>query len=164
MFGLSKPYFLGVDFGTSSIKIVELTLKKGKPYLLNFGQVDLSKLEKGELSSPQSSYDQEIVLYLQALLKRFRPKSDSASVAMPAFIGLISLIELPQMEEKELEEAIQFEAHKYIPSPLQAIALSWDVVGAKPAQDGREGRMEVLLVAALKKEVERIRGYTEDVG
>ncbi|MEK7550143.1 MAG: pilus assembly protein PilM, partial [Patescibacteria group bacterium] len=163
MLGLTKPYFLGVDFGTSSIKAVELTLKQGKPYLSNFGQVDLTALEKGELFSQNSSYDQELVLYLRALLSRLKPKSGSASVAMPAFIGLISLIEFPEMEEKELEEAIQFEAHKYIPSPLQDIALSWDVVGIQPAVPGNSARMEVLLVAALKKEVERYRGYVEAV-
>jgi type IV pilus assembly protein PilM len=87
-----------------------------------------------------------------------KPKGHSAYVAMPAFIGLISLIEFPLMEESELQEAIRFEAHKYIPSSLDEVALSWEVVGVHDTPpDG--GKMEILLVAALNKEVSRYEQY-----
>lgn len=39
MFGINKPYFLGIDFGTSYIKAVELTLQKGLPVLVNYGYI-----------------------------------------------------------------------------------------------------------------------------
>ncbi len=35
------------------------------------------------------------------------------------------LIELPVMSETELAEAIQFEAHRFIPSSLDDVSLSW---------------------------------------
>ncbi len=159
MFGFGKPYFLGIDFGTSLIKAVELTMEDGKPVLVNYGQVDLSALEKRGASPSDRSYDEEVVLYLRALLERFHPKSRGAYIAMPAFIGLISLIEFPEMAESELQEAIRFEAHKYVPSSLDEVALSWDVIGTRPPRNDGKPKMEVLLVAALNKEVERYEGY-----
>jgi type IV pilus assembly protein PilM len=161
-FGKKKPYFLGIDFGTSLIKAVELTLIEGKPTLSNYGQVDLARLEKGILSEG-NAYDDEVVLYLRALFDRFHPESQSAYVAMPAFIGLISLIELPEMNEDELKEAVRLEAHKYIPSPLEEVALSWEVVGVHEGPEGQK-KMEVLLVAALNKEVDRYKKFISDVG
>lgn len=160
LFGQKKHHFLGIDFGTSLIKIVELTVENGELRLSNFGQADLALLEAGKLTKG-TDHDQEVLLYLSALLARFDPKSDSAYVAMPAFIGLISLIELPEMSEEELKEAIRFEAHKYIPSPLEEIALSFEVTDVIEGEN-KQKKMEILLVAALKKEVERYRKLVSD--
>lgn len=161
-FGFGKPHFLGIDFGTASIKAVELSVKNDRPILINYGQVSLADLEKG--TPPEGrSYDEEVVLHLKLLLERMKPKSHSAYVAMPAFIGLISLIEIPLMEESELQEAVRFEAHKYVPSSLDEVALSWEVIGTHTAADGTE-KMEVLLVAALNKEVSRYEHHIASVG
>jgi len=156
-FGFGKPHFLGIDFGTASIKAVELTVENNRPILVNYGQVSLADLENG--TPPQGrSYEEEIVLHLKTLLERMKPESRSAYVAMPAFIGLISLIELPVMEEAELQEAVRFEAHKYIPSSLDEVALSWEVIGTHTVP-GEGEKLEVLLVAALNKEVARYEHY-----
>ncbi len=161
-FGSQKSHFLGIDFGTSLIKAVELTVENGTPRLVNYGQVDLTSLEKGKIPA-EHTYDGEVSLYLRALLERFHPKSKSAYVAIPSFTGLFSLIELPEMKEEELEQAVRFEAHKYIPSALEDVVLSWEIVGNQPAteEDGA-GKLEILLVAALTKEVERYRQYLVD--
>ncbi len=168
MFGGSNKTYLGVDFGTSSIKVVELGVDKHEPVLLNYGEVSLSLLETAR-SGDQGNYDAQITIFLRALLDRVKPTTKEVYVAMPAFIGLIALVEFPKMSEAELQEAIQFEAHKYIPSPLEDIALSWEVVG-EHADTSTEGearnssKLEVLLVAALNKEVERYESYIRAVG
>jgi type IV pilus assembly protein PilM len=65
------------------------------------------------------------------------------------------------MEAGDLEKAIQFEAHKYIPAPLEDVAFSWEVIseGKKPEETVEKKTMEVLLVAALKKEVAKYEHY-----
>ena len=162
-FGIKKPYFLGIDFGTSLVKAVELTLEEGKPKLVTYGEVDLARLEKGIVTG-QNSFDDELVLYLRALMDRLQSKGEGVYAAMPAFTGLISLIELPEMSEDDLKEAIQFEAHKYIPSSLDDVALSWEKVGSYQPEEGGPAKMEILLVAALNKEVVRYRKYMERAG
>lgn len=168
MFGNTQKTYLGVDFGTSSIKIVELGAENKEPILLNYGEISLSVLEAMR-SSDQGNYDAQITIFLRALLDRMQSKTKEVYVAMPAFIGLIALVEFPQMSESELKDAIQFEAHKYIPSPLEEVALSWEVVGEheEVTQDNSEKKLkklEVLLVAALNKEVERYESYVQAVG
>lgn len=161
-FGFGKPHFLGIDFGTASIKVVELSVDDGRPVLENYGQISLADLENGTPANGRS-YDEEIVVHLQELMKHMKPKSQMAHVAMPAFIGLISLVEFPAMEESELQEAVRFEAHKYIPSSLDDVALSWEVIG-RSSVPGSGEKMEVLLVAALNKEVARYERYIGEVG
>ena len=167
MFGITRKTYLGVDFGTSSIKVVELGVEKKEPVLLNYGEINLSLLESIR-GGDQGDYDAQITIFLRALLEKVGSQAKEVYVAMPAFIGLVALVEFPQMNEKELESAIQFESHKYIPSPLHEVALSWEVVGERVviAEDsGNEiKKLEVLLVAALNKEVERYESYIRSVG
>lgn len=157
MFSFQKPYFLGVDFGTSYIKAVELTVKGGAPVLVNYGSAEMTFTE-GENARPADRASEKLVQqHLQALLEKFRPKASSASFALPGFSGLITLIELPDMEEKELEQAVRFEAQKYVPAPLAEVAFSWEVAGR--LERGGKRVAEVLLVAALKKEVAKYEQY-----
>jgi type IV pilus assembly protein PilM len=66
------------------------------------------------------------------------------------------------MPQEELAKAIQFEAHKYIPSSLDEIAMSWEIIEHIEAPktlsenigSGGGKRIKVLLVAAPKKEIE----------
>lgn len=167
MFGINKPTFLGIDFGTSSIKAVELRIEKDQILLENYAEINLNEVDK-ESAQNIGSYDARVTTHLRALLERLQPKTKEVYVAMPAFIGLVALVEFPKMSEKELEDAIQFEAHKYIPSPLEEVALSWEIVGetVPTNPDGtpaEPGKVEVLLVAALNKEVERYESYIQSI-
>lgn len=160
MFGFGGATHLGVDFGTSSIKAVVLGVKNKRPTLVNYGEVMLDTLGQNEIRS-QGNYDALVTVYLRSLLDQMKVKTNRAYVAMPSFIGLITMVEFPEMSERELGEAIRFEAHKYIPSPLEEVALSWEIVGERERDGGK--RIEVLLVAALNKEVERYESYVKSV-
>jgi type IV pilus assembly protein PilM len=76
---------------------------------------------------------------------------------------LISLVDFPEMSEHELQEAVQYEAKRFIPAKLEDIALSWDIIGVTEDANGVT-HQEVLVVAALKNEVLRYRSYTEKSG
>ena len=162
MFGIGKkPYFLGIDFGTSAIKAVELTIKNDLPVLLNYGSIDMSVLENPGKMFRVPSPEKTVQDHLSALFSALHPVSKGVSIALPGFSGLITLIEMPLMKSEELEKAIQFEAHKYIPSPLEEVAFSWEVVSGNAVESGGDDRktMEVLLVAALRKEVAKYERY-----
>ncbi|MBP7811437.1 MAG: type IV pilus assembly protein PilM [Candidatus Moranbacteria bacterium] len=155
-----NPRFLGIDFGTAALKVVEFELVDGKPVLVNYGVADLSHLEE-EIKSATYTYDEAVNLYLHALLVKMQPKTNKAYVAMPAYTGLIALVEFPELDNAQMNEAVRFEAHKYVPTPsLDDVALSWEIVGSRKGSEG-DVVMDVLLVAALKKEVERYRSYIQ---
>lgn len=172
-FKTKKNHFVGIDFGTSSIKVVELSYADQKTSLENYGFVDLNLSNRNNTRT--SSFEQTLNDSLKKLLTRMNIKSASSFVSIPGFSGLITIIDLPDMPEDELSKAIQFEAHKYIPSALDEIALSWEVIeknkdGEKDKEDGNiisklrlrndpsfkaSEKIKVLLVAAPKKDIER---------
>ena len=158
-----KPYFLGVDFGTSYIKAVELTLRKDQPVLVNYGFVELPFTEGKNVVFPSQSSEQLIRENLTRLIDRMKPLSKAMSFALPGYSGLITLLELPDMNDKDLEQAIQFEARKYIPSPLEDVAFSWEVISRRKGEPASPRKsMEVLLVAALKREVAKYERYVSE--
>lgn len=165
MFGFGKNKFLGIDIGTSTIKIVEIKMSDNKPALSNYAWIRIGS--PGEIKT--SSFDSTLLLYLKKMLKEAKFKSKNAFISIPAFGGLITLIEFPEMTREDLDQAIRFEAHKYIPTSLDDVVLSWDIVSKKtanhlvrteapqvqPKGNGGpgEGRIQVLLVAAPKSKV-----------
>lgn len=172
MFGFlsnKKDNFIGVDFGTSSIKIIELTSKNGKPYLENYGSFDLAGIVESANGNNEpilNSYEDRMRLALKSLIEKMKIKGDVAFAAIPGFNGLVILVEFPAMKEDEIERAVEFEAHKYIPASIDEISLSWEIVKKNDADKKNEAdsSIEVLLVAAPKREVSRYGGFFADSG
>ncbi len=167
MFGFSfkNNAFLGVDIGTASIKIVELKVVEGRPTLANYAWMPLDGdiLEKG--ANSEYSYA-ALPQHIKRIIKKARIGTRDAFVSLPALGGLITLIDFPEMAEQDMEQAIKFEAHKYIPTSLDEVVISWDVVERIPskiAQDNAVDKKEkteksdailkVLLVAASRNKV-----------
>lgn len=186
MFGFGKKSFLGIDIGSSSIKIVELKISGGKPYLSNYAWMKIDDfLDGSDIMSANS--DEVLSQAIKRSIKEGGFKTNRASVSIPSFGGLITLIEFPKVSEAELEQAIRFEAHKYIPTSLDEVVFSWDVVGKssngkkvlirkeeETGESGKEGendqevgsreRMQVLLVAAPKNKVARYEQIVNKAG
>jgi type IV pilus assembly protein PilM len=173
MFGFEKNSFLGVDIGTSSIKVVELKLSGKKPVLSNYGWVILDGLE-GERDS-LSLWGKHIA----QITKEGKFKSKEAYVSVSSSGSLISLIEFPDMDRNDLEQAIKFEAHKYVPVPLDEVVLSWDVVGvvedtskkaenqageASKKETAGSKKIQVLLVAAPKIKIIKYENLINTAG
>lgn len=156
---------LGVDFGASSIKAVELFFSDSEIELRSFGEVTLHKIEDGLPQDAEHSYNEEIILRVRALFRKMKPKTDRISVSLPAYIGLVTLAEFPYLDKKELTDAVYFEAQKYVPSKLEEVLLSWDVLHAEPPSENLPGgRIQLLLIAALKKEIEKYENYIISLG
>lgn len=165
MFGLfgKKNVFLGVDFGSSAVKVVEITYRNQRPYLSNYGYAAVADAaQAGDV--------------LRAVLHEMKTSARQAYVALSGSSGLVTLITFPRMSDAELSQAILFEARKHIPIPLDDVNVSWDVVGRErpagaPAAAQQPAQLpdktDVLLVAAPRKDVEvceqRIQGSSLDL-
>ncbi len=137
---------IGIDIGTSDLKIAQISRKSGKPVLDTYGIVNLSE----HLSD--SSSDEAIAKtadVLSKLLKQARAKSKRCVISLPSSAVFTLVVELPDMVEKELAGAIRFEAKKYIPMAIEEVILSWSVVGKQ------NGKQSVLLTAVPRQIKER---------
>ena len=75
-------HFIGVDFGTSSIKAVELSYKDQKVFLENYGIVDLNFLAGSDFNKQKeigkvSSYEQNLAEGVRRLFEKMKPKAKS---------------------------------------------------------------------------------------
>lgn len=157
-----QKYFLGVDLGVTSIKAVELKMDKDRIELVNFGIAEI----EGEFGEEDVvSYEKKRVQYLAALLRRMGLHTKEMNVSVPGLSGLVSVLELPKMGQRELSEAIQFEARKCIPVDLDKVAISWDLLKQKKEEipSKRESMLNILLVAAFKKDIQKISEIVTNV-
>lgn len=174
MFGLDfgKNVFLGIDIGTSAIKIVELSISSGKPTLTNYAWMPIKSPFDSD-GRRTDNLEAIFVEYLKKIIKEAGFRSKNAYVSIPAFGGLITLIDFPEMERNDVDQAIRFEAHKYIPTSLDDVILSWDIVNdgrtengavSRDGDKGSSSKMQVLLVAASKNKVAKYENLIKSVG
>ena len=159
-----KNIFIGVDFGTSAIKVAAFLYKDQKFFLENYGIIDLDWFnnlnQKGDLKD--LPFEQKLNSALKKLLEKMQLTSGTAYISIPGFNGLITILDLIDMPDEELEKAIKFEAQKYIPGSLDEVVMSWEVIerinnNLLPEQATEKiggKKMRVLLVAAPKKDIE----------
>jgi type IV pilus assembly protein PilM len=128
---------VGIDIGSSSIKIVELEKKKGRAVLKTYGEIALGPYGGAAVGQVVNLNTERTSEALHDILKEARASTPNSGMAIPFKSSLISLIEMPALPEKQLEEAIPIEARKYIPVPISEITLDWWII---PKDDTRIDR------------------------
>lgn len=157
---ISPKGCLGIDIGTSAIKIVALSRAGARIKLENYGEISILALyekpfrtfEKSTLllSSP------EIARAIQAILGEAKIKIKTTVFSIPDFSTFFTNFELPSMSKKELPEAIRYEAPQHIPLPLSEVTIDWQVIGGKLA-DRRGTKLKILLVAVPNEVINQYR-------
>ena len=157
--------FFGLDFGTHTLKAVELSYSKGgKPQLVAFGSVPAP--EKSIESD--SSIDQaDLIKSIKSLLKESGVKSRKVVTAFPESKIFSRVIEFPPLSGQELNNAIEWESERFVPLPKDKVKISWMILeeGQKPQGENSPGKkMRIFLVAAPLDLVERYLNIMEGAG
>src|SRR6266581_1888512 len=142
---------LGLDIGSSSVKLVQLKEKKGGYALQAFGSAPLppEAIVDGALMNSTA-----IVQAVQELVQKYKVKTKEVAIGVRGHSVIIKKISLPCMSQDELDESIQWEAEQYIPFDVKDVNIDTQIL--TPAADAA-GQMDVLLVAAKK---DMINDYT----
>ncbi len=121
LFQKKERSLLGVDIGTSSVKIIELEkVKEGANAIVNYGFVEQVQQAQRGLTHAESS---SIAGYIRLILEKTHFSTKKATAALPTYSVFTSLISLPAMSDEEFESADQWEEKKIIPLPLEEIEL-----------------------------------------
>lgn len=151
----NKQLPIGLDIGSSHIKMVQLKASKNSYELSKF---DMLPIQPGLIADGAISDKKGLI---GSLLELFRKANISKGLASIGLSGQSSLIikkiSLPFMTEDELNLSIKFEAQQFIPFDLDAVVLDFHIIGK--TQDA-DNQMEVLLVAVNK---DILSDYTEVV-
>jgi type IV pilus assembly protein PilM len=136
---------VGVDIGSSAIKVAEIKEKRGGARaLVRFGYHPLPSdtIVDGHIINSGA-----VIEGLQKLFHKVRRRDVALRVSGHSVI--IKKITMPQMTHAELQEQIAWEAEQHIPFDLAEVQIDWQVLNQRPEQ----GQMDVLLVAAKKEEI-----------
>jgi len=144
MFLSAKKDLVGIDIGSSAIKLVQLKESKGVYKLQTFGVKPLP----GEAIVDNAIMDStSVVEAISELISESKLKVKNVATSISGHSVIIRKISLPTMPEDELEKSIQYEAEQYIPFEINEVFLDFQILGADPEDPSQ---MKVLLVAAKK--------------
>lgn len=141
------PDHVGIDFGTHTVKAVELKNISSKPELANLG-VQLTP--KGVINSEERQDQKKLAEALKILYTNSKIKNVNVVMALPEFSVFTRFLEFPGVKQEELKQAVQYEAKQYIPIPLEQVQMSYIIIGFNQERNAPR----VLLVAAPKKTIE----------
>lgn len=164
---------VAIDFGISSVKVVQLRKEKGRAVLETYGE--LATGPYGDLSIGQA-INLPIEKMMDLLHDLFREANITAKVgamAIPSRSSLIVSVDIPAIEESKLSDVIPIEARKYVPVPISEVVLDWWVMpnnsnedsdDSKSSAEGKEpassyGKKIQVLIASIHKDT--IRLYQE---
>ena len=121
---------VGIDIGSSAIKVVEIKKKGGKAMLETYGSISLGPYaEGGEAGRVTNLTRDKIIEALKEVLKQAGVSSPSSALSIPVQSSLIFTIELPlQVKESEMTSIVSTEARKYIPVPITEVSLDYFVL------------------------------------
>ncbi len=160
MFGLftKKKDLVGIDIGTSSVKLVQLWQSKDGYHLQNIGIVPLPP----EAIVDNSLMDTAAVVdAVKNLIVSLGIKAKDVACSISGNAVIIRKIPVPSMTNEELEEQIAWEAEQYIPFDIKDVHLDFHVLGPD-AMD--QGKMQVLLVASKKDIINDYTAVFADAG
>lgn len=124
----SSSSYLGVDIGTSSIKLVELKEHNGKVVLVTYGY-------SSRVANDYTNVNKLNIKQTSEIIEEVADKAEVTSTrnviaSLPTFTVFSSIIHLAgRLSKKDLDSAVQWEAKKVIPLPLSDIVLDWQLLG-----------------------------------
>jgi type IV pilus assembly protein PilM len=152
------PDHVGIDFGTHSVKAVELKdISTQNPKLINFGS---QTTPKGVINSEEKKDQKELADVLKKLYSDSNIKNKSIVVALPEFSVFTRFLEFPGVKKEELKDAVFYEAKQYIPVPIEEVRMSYIPIGFNEAKNAPR----VLLVAAPYKIIDSYIRISELAG
>lgn len=164
----SEDSAIGVDIGSSSIKIVEIKKRKGKAILETYGAIALGPYADLEAGRVTNLPVEKAILALQEVLKQSDVSGTTLALSIPIQSSLIFTIELPaQIEKEKIASIVPIEARKYIPVPITEVSIDYFIIPKKEASfeeisaadipKKEEEKMKVLVVTTQNDAVARYR-------
>lgn len=149
---------IGLDIGSSYLKVVQLKEKRARYELETFDLLPLAP----ELIVEGSIIDSlRLIESIKELIKKAKVKAKNAAIGISGHAAvIIRRISVSEMTEEELEESKYFEAEQYVPFDVEECSIDFQILG--PSEEA--GQMEVLLVAVKKDIINEYTAVVKEAG
>ena len=151
-FGSSNSNLVGVDIGSSAIKLVDLKYLGTKGYELL--SLVMQPLPHGSIVEGGVRSESEVVDAIQCSFQAARTRKRKIATSLPGSSVIIKRVTLPARDEQELARGIRWEAEYSIPFDMSDVHVDYQVLN----EDAKGKGVEAILVAAKRDKIaERIR-------
>lgn len=151
---------LGIDIGTSSIKVVEISKRGKEKKLENYGEIKIKDIYPDFKESIITARSEEIASFLRVVLEEAGTKSKSAIISIPDYSSFFTTFTLPAMNKDEISEAVKFEAPIHIPLPLSKVSLDWQIIN----KGSKDEPIKILAVAVPNEIVDKYKEVVSLIG
>lgn len=135
--------FIGLDIGTSTVKVVELVNRGRRVELTAYAHVNLP--DALSLPAMRQSFPLEpMVDIISRLLESAQTSADAAVMSLPGSEVFSTTLTQPDIPDKELVKTVRFAARDLIPTDLDEVVLAW----SKPGDDRHHIPLPVKVAAA----------------
>ncbi len=157
LFSSKSEVVIGIDIGTHSIKLVELTGSYANPRLVAWG---IAPLPAGAFSENTIANADLIADALNSLIIKSGAKGENVAVSVSSSHAITKVLGMPaDISELEMEEQISIEALHFIPYPIDEVNIDFEVLGPSTVN---EQENDVLLVACRRSIVDDYIDLIED--
>lgn len=177
LFTKKSQSVIGIDIGSSAIKIVQISRKNGHAVLETYGELALGPYTGKGVGESVSLPEDKIIGAINDMLKEKEVNITTltSGVAIPFASSLMAVIDMPVVSEKELEGMIPIEARKYVPVPISEVSLNWYVIpkdknsepvadATMPNEEKPMPKLEVLIVALHNDTINRYKNIVSKTG
>lgn len=154
--------YVGIDIGSSSIKVIELQNRDNVLTLTTYGELELGPYDN------EKPVGESVVLPAQIerqalvdILREAAVKAQTAVFAMPLSSSFVTIMSLNAPPDEDISSRVRVEARKYIPIPIAEVTLDWAEVELKTV--GSEPARDVLLAAIQNDALKRFSTLMETV-
>jgi len=150
-----KKQFVGLDIGSSSLKLVEILGNKGAYSMNRFLSAPLAK---GIIVDGAVVDIDALAEAIKVLFKNSGCQKKSIVTSLSGHSVIIKKAAFPQMDAHDLQETIHDEASKYLPfDNMDDVNFDFQILGRNATNPNQN---DVIIVAAKKDTIE---GYTEAI-
>lgn len=160
---------LGLDIGSSSIKLVELGRDRSGAFTLE--RCATEPLAAGSIVDGQVADFDAVTQAIRRAVRHSGTGTRQVALALPSSAVITRKIPLPAgLHERELEAQVEAEANRYIPFSLDEVSLDFCMVEAgRPLADPADpahpsSEVEVLIAASRKERVQERQDLAEAAG
>lgn len=155
------PPLLGLDLGSSSVRLVELGGDAQRPLLEALAR---EPLDKGWMNDGQIEDFDAVAEAVRRVVRRSGTRTRRVALALPASAVITQRLRLPAgLSEAALEQQVLAEARQHLPFAPDEVSLDFCLLPPTGGVDAASG-VEVLVAASRKDRVEDRQGLAEAVG
>lgn len=153
----STKKLIGLDVGSSSIKIAELDVGRNGATLQSFA---LFPTPANSVSTGEITDIGQVGSVVQALVSDIKTKRKNVSLGLWGTSVIIKKITIPKMDKKLIKDQIRFEAEQYIPFDVNNISLDYYLLPKNATPE----TLDVLLIAAQNEVVNQYSSLVFSAG